>query len=252
MQYHLDTIPVWDALKAHSVCPVCLLSNKLEADRIQYYLGGSVMEPDIRIQVNKKGFCPRHQQLLYEQKNKLGHALMMLSHTDEVLEGLNKSIDKLSGTDKPGKKALLFSKDRQGQMSVERESAGMLHITSAGCVICDAVNEHMNRYNYTFLHLFKNDTSFKQEFSRSDGLCLEHTAVLIQFAAEQFDPGLCREFALVSLRLLKDKLSGVREDLYWFTQKFDYRNQDKPWGNSKDALERVINTLQGHVIGKLP
>ena len=27
--------------------------------------------------------------------------------------------------------------------------------------------------------------------------------------------------------------------------KFDYRNQSKPWGNSRNALERTINRLRG-------
>ena len=36
----------------------------------------------------------------------------------------------------------------------------------------------------------------------------------------------------------------------WFTLKFDYRNQDKPWGNSKNALERTVNRLRGRCVGE--
>ena len=32
----------------------------------------------------------------------------------------------------------------------------------------------------------------------------------------------------------------MQKDLEWFTDKFDYRNADAPWKNSKDALPRTI------------
>ena len=84
MAYHLDTIPVWDAVKLEGECPLCALRRRSELIDVDRYLGASVMEPDTRIQVNQKGFCPRHQVLLYAQKNRLGHALMMHTHLKET------------------------------------------------------------------------------------------------------------------------------------------------------------------------
>ena len=46
----------------------------------------------------------------------------------------------------------------------------------------------------------------------------------------------------------KKNMERIEKELEWFTLKFDYRNQDKPWGNSRDALERAINKLQGACI----
>jgi len=40
-------------------------------------------------------------------------------------------------------------------------------------------------------------------------------------------------------------LETMCKDIEWFTLKFDYRNQDKPWGNSKDAVPRTIRKLLG-------
>ena len=40
-------------------------------------------------------------------------------------------------------------------------------------------------------------------------------------------------------------LGELERDVEWFTLKFDYRNSDKPWGNSKDAVIRAIRTLTG-------
>ena len=80
MRYHIDTIPVWDAVKLDGECPLCFLRRQTEHLLIDRYLGASVMESDTRITVNEKGFCPGHQAMLYAKQNRLGHALMMHSH----------------------------------------------------------------------------------------------------------------------------------------------------------------------------
>lgn len=36
-----------------------------------------------------------------------------------------------------------------------------------------------------------------------------------------------------------------REEVTWFTDKFDYRNKDKDWGNSKDSIQRCMQKLGG-------
>ena len=42
-----------------------------------------------------------------------------------------------------------------------------------------------------------------------------------------------------------ERLEG---EIEWFTKKFDYRNSDKPWGNSRDAVKRSVNKLRWHVV----
>mgnify|MGYP006322961003 CR=1 FL=1 len=85
MQYHLETIPVWEAMEAESPCPFCMLYSKLEANEVDRSLGGSVMEPDARIRVNETGICAHHHQLLFGMQNRLGHALLCDSHSKEIL-----------------------------------------------------------------------------------------------------------------------------------------------------------------------
>ena len=36
----------------------------------------------------------------------------------------------------------------------------------------------------------------------------------------------------------------LREDVSWFCKKFDYRYDQEPWYNSKDAVERAIIFLR--------
>ena len=97
MRYHIDTIPVWDAMKLDGECFLCALRRKLELGEVDRYLGASVMEPDTRIQVNDIGFCARHQVLLYEQKNRLGHALMMHTHLKETIRKLQPILEEELG-----------------------------------------------------------------------------------------------------------------------------------------------------------
>ena len=84
MRYHIDTIPVWDAMKLDGECLLCALERKTELGEAERYLGASVMEPDTRVQVNEKGFCQHHHAMLFGMSNRLGHALMLESHMIET------------------------------------------------------------------------------------------------------------------------------------------------------------------------
>ena len=57
-----------------------------------------------------------------------------------------------------------------------------------------------------------------------------------------------RQFAFSVLSGVRRALETDEKDLEWFTLKFDYRNQSKPWGNSRNALERTANRLRGRCI----
>ena len=83
------TIPVNDAFNIQDGCPFCRMYDTLEANELDIILGASMMEPDIRIETNKKGFCREHYEKMFTMKNRLGLALMMESHLDELIKGVN-------------------------------------------------------------------------------------------------------------------------------------------------------------------
>ena len=116
------------------------------------------------------------------------------------------------------------------------------------CVICEDIESHMNRYLYTFIHLWKTDTAFRKKWEASKGVCIPHAVELLRFSAKQLNAANQQLFAQSLLSLLKSNLAEDEKDLEWFTLKFDYRNQSKPWGNSRNALERTINRLRGECI----
>ena len=103
----------------------------------------------------------------------------------------------------------------------------------------------MNRYLFTTLHLFENDGEFRSVFLASKGLCIPHARALTRMAGENLSAEKAEAFCSQLNALQKRNLERVEQELFWFTQKFDYRNADKPWGNAKDSPERAILKLRG-------
>lgn len=242
MQYHLDTIPVWEAMEQKADCPLCALRQRTEQEEIERTLGSGVMEPDVRIHFNERGVCKAHQQMLFARQNRLGHALLMDSHVKEQLEHLQKLRRQLSDSDKP----------RRAWLTGNGDSAALaeaLQALASRCVVCDRLDEHMARYRYTFLHLWKTSKEFQAAWAQSQGVCLPHAAELISDASSQLNRAQQTGFSSQTLQHLTERLTEDEKDLDWFTRKFDYRNQAEPWGNSKTALERVVNRLRGRCLG---
>lgn len=245
MQYHLETIPVWEAMEQRAECPLCALRSKTERDVLERTLGESVMEPSERIRANRTGFCATHQKLLYGMGNRLGHALLMDSHGQQRLAQVRALAAKASQA-------------AGGRRFWGRKGAGLSHTAqelaalAQGCVVCETVEAHMARYRHTFLHLYRHDGAFRAAWEASHGLCLPHLADLLALAATELPEGMRAAFAAEGLRKLARLLEADGDDLRWFTSKYDYRNHDKPWGDSKTALQRMANRLRGQCIDDAP
>lgn len=255
MKYHIDTIPVWDAMKRDGECLLCALERKTELDEAERYLGASVMEPDIRVQVNAKGFCRRHHGMLYGMSNRLGHALMLESHMIETRERTAKAIKKLEGAADALKGSGLagkFSGKSKNAEATIREQAAELLDMAGSCLMCDTIEENMMRYLHTFFHLYQNDSDFRSRFASGKGLCLPHTGRLLEAAPAELGAKELGEFVSTVARLQTENLDRIQEDISWFIKKFDYRYEKESWGTSKDAVERTVNKLRGWCVGKEP
>ena len=69
MKEKIHTIPVNDAFDAKSECPVCSMYRDLERRALDFVLGPSYMEDDIRTKTNELGFCGTHLKMLLSEKN---------------------------------------------------------------------------------------------------------------------------------------------------------------------------------------
>ena len=243
MKYTLDTIPVLDAYKTGCECPLCQLRIACEDSYVDSMLGAAYMKPDCRVRTNEVGFCTRHFQLMYDRRNRLGLALMTHTHMQEVIS----SVESILKADEPARGGLLAS------LRGGRDEGGTpqkIRARMSGCVICEQMEGAVNRYAYTIAQLYGTNSEFKAMFDASKGFCLPHLALVLEMAEKTLSGEALRAFKAAVSAVELPNLKRIEGELEWFTLKFDYRNTDKPWGNSRDAVERAINKLMGACVGE--
>ena len=254
MRYHIDTIPVWDAAKLDGECLLCALHRKTELGEAERYLGASVMEPDVRIQVNARGFCQKHHAMLFGMSNRLGHALMLESHNAETSTAVAKHLEAAKKAAADLAAAPLGKLSRAGNAASKRleQEISALQTMTESCLMCDSIAENMRRYLHTFFHLWQNDREFRQRVTEGKGFCLPHCAELLRVGREELGAREYSEFVQVMDRLERESLERLQGDISWFIKKFDYRFASEPWKNSRDAVPRAVNKLRGWCVGDEP
>ncbi len=223
MREKIYTIPVNEAFDDQSgKCPFCLLYEKLQEDELTLILGASMMEPDVRIQTNEKGFCGKHFHMLRTRKNRLGLGLIMESHLDEV----KKSI-------KPG-----------GFLARDKSAAPKKNIESLekSCYICDRIAFNFDNMIDTATMLYEGEKEFRTKFAAQKCFCLPHYRKLLE-ASVKMSKKYREEMAEDAAKVVGAYLDKLKEDVSWFCKKFDYRYDNEPWYDSKDAIERAIRFL---------
>ena len=226
MAEKLYTIPVNDAFNKDCECPVCEMYKKLENDALEFTLGPSYMEEDIRDMTDKAGFCKDHAKKMYERGNRLGMALMYQTHTYGVIEAIEKK--------KPSSKGGFLKKADNSSL------IDYIKNMSKSCFICDRIQNVFERYIATIMYLWKNDNDFIEKYKTSKGFCMEHYAMLVEYASKELSGKNLESFIEITEKLFLDNIKRVKEDLDWFIDKFDYRYKNEPWKNSKDALPRML------------
>ena len=87
MKETICTIPINDIFMPKDGCPICRMEKMLEEQYVKFVTGDAMMEPNIRIETNKKGFCHRHFSQMFEKGQKLPNALILESHLQEIKIG---------------------------------------------------------------------------------------------------------------------------------------------------------------------
>ena len=234
MKEKLYTIPVNDAFDTDCECPVCMMAQKLEAGAIEFTMGPSYMEDDVREMTSKLGFCEKHLGMLYQNQNRLGLALILQSQMDRVM----KDVEKLSKTEEVAASPSLFRKRTAPTKITEH-----LHKLQDSCFICDKIDRTLERYIATIFHLYHTSEEFRNKFSECKGFCSSHYTALYEAAPKYLYGEELSVFLKLLNKLYLENMKRVREDLEWFINKFDYRYQEEPWKNAKDALPRTIQKL---------
>lgn len=225
----LYTIPVNEAFDTDCECPVCQMKKTLEESAIEFTMGPSYMEDDVRAETDKIGFCSHHLSKLYENQNRLGLALMLKTHMDKTIA----DIEKLST--KTGKSSSFLKK--KSELTPVKTYVNLL---DESCYICDKVNNSFNRYILTLFTLYNTEEAFRNKFKKSKGFCTTHYGLLFEEAGNYLGSSTLEEFRKTLTNLYIENMKRVKEDLEWFIDKFDYRYVNEPWKNSKDALIRTM------------
>ncbi len=237
MSEQLFTIPVNDAFDEKCECPLCSLYKKLEADAIEFTMGPSYMEDDNREVTDRLGFCKRHVSMLYANKNRLGLALMLNTHMNKVSKELSEAARK--GTPKAG--LLAPKKDKPPVVEyIER--------LNSSCFVCDRINLNFPRYIDTIFYLWKKDESFREKLKGCSGFCVAHYGVLYDEGRKKLGQKAYDEFIEALNKVFFENYDRVNSDVSWFIDKYDYRNKDADWKNSKDAIPRAIIKTDSEIL----
>lgn len=215
------TIPVNEAFDAcaedhEKGCPFCEMFRKVQENELDLILGASMMEPDIRIKTNEQGFCDKHFSMMLKRKNRLGLALMLESHLAHVAKeakgfGSMKKIDKINHS----------------------------------CYICSRIDYHIDKMFETAAWLFENDRAFEDKIRNQTYFCMKHYHKFLEVGKNEISRKKYSDFERIVTKVNETYLSELSSDVSWFCKKFDYRYDDEPWGNAKNAPERAIKFLTG-------
>lgn len=225
MHERIYTIPVNEAFAKKDGCPFCKLYEKLEKDELDIILGASMMEPDVRIKTNELGFCDRHFSAMFEMKNRLGLALMLESHLEELKKEL--------------KTGNIFSRDI-GSKSVSR-----IEKLENDCYVCERIAEKFGKMFETAAFLFDEEPDFKKKFEQAEYFCLPHYKQYVLAAKNVLPKDKYSDLVRAANEKMENYLYSLKDDISLFCKKFDYRFDDLPWGNSKSSVERSIRFLTG-------
>ncbi len=235
MKEKLYTIPVNEAYDSEHECPLCYIKETLEKQSIDFTMGPSYMEDDVRAVTDKIGFCKDHVGLLYEDQNRLGLALMLKTHLDKTID----TIEKLDS--KPSKPFTgFFNKKKE-----EDPLVSYINELEESCFICNKINNTFDRYINTIFILYKSNEDFRKKSSQIKGYCTGHYGLLFEQAPNFLRGEYLESFISELNKVYIYNMKRVRDDLDWFIDKFDYRFKDAPWKNSKDALQRTIIKTNG-------
>ncbi|MCD8015446.1 MAG: DUF6062 family protein [Lachnospiraceae bacterium] len=243
MKEKLYTIPLNDAVNENDECPFCFIERKLEQDALDFTIGSgsSYMESDIREQTDKIGFCREHLKKMYDYGNTLGNSLIMKTHYQKLMKEMHEQFASF----KPGKSQKFPLIRRQNAGGEKNAIQAWTGSKDCSCYICQMIRPTFDRYIETFFYLYKQDNAFKNKVLNGKGFCLHHFGVLCGAADQYLNEKEKAEFYPAIFDVMEKNFARIEEDVSWLVDKFDYRNRDADWKNSKDALTRSMQKLRG-------
>ncbi len=242
MKEQLHTIPIADAMANSGECPFCYIERRTENHMLDFVLGhgASYMEADIRDMTDREGFCRAHFKKMYDYGNSLGNAWILKTLYARHIEEMDKEFKNFK-PDSVKKSGLFKKKDETSSNSI----VNWIEQRENSCFICSSVQNTFNAYMKTFFTMYKKDEDFRRQVAETKGFCLDHFKVLLSGADEYLNDKERKNFYDMVLPQMQENMKRVYEDVAWFIEKYDYKNKDADWKDSKDAIQRGMQKLRG-------
>lgn len=208
MRDDITSIPISEVFEEIGGCPICRLKNILEERTVKYITGAAMMEPDIRIETNKKGFCNLHYKQMMDNGPKLSVALILQSHIEHLTTTNYLSSNK----------------------------------TTLSCYVCDKLNHNMSQILNNLCVLWEKEMDFRTLFNKQEYICLSHCKELIN-ASNKISKRRRKDFIDDTVNLTKNKALELTEELKEFCYMFDYRSGGKASEKAKESPENAVHWL---------
>ena len=240
MKEQLYTIPLNDAVNAGDECPFCFVERSLEQDSLDFVLGScaSYMESDVRALTDAQGFCREHFKKMFDYGNTLGNGWILKTHFMKTRNDLNNEIKRF----RPGKVSLA---DKLKGKTASNSIVDWVRSREDSCYVCRHSAEIYARYIDTFFVMFRDDDNFRSRVAASKGFCITHFGDLCAAADSKLSGPQLDAFYEMIFPLMQKNLDRLQEDVNWLIEKFDYRNANADWKESKDAVQRGMQKLKG-------
>ena len=227
MKEVIYTIPINDAYDVKCGCPVCRLEKKLDEDACEYVMGAAMMEPDVRIETNRLGFCHEHFSVMLGMKNRLSLALMLQSYLGELLEN--------------GVKADMKHVSKKEFESVSHK----LYEASDNCFICERVKEKLHLFAKNIIYIWQSEPEFREKTRAQEYFCPKHLSLLCETAKGILPKRSYTDFLNDHFLSSRKILEGLSEEVTKFCNSYNYMFRDIPLGEAKNSIERTIDFLNG-------
>lgn len=208
MREDICSIPITEVFEKNDGCPICRVYDILEARMVDYITGAAMMEPDIRVETNKVGFCRRHFDKMGECKTKLAFSLVLNTHLDRLM--------KLS------------------PQEIEKE----LPALNSSCFVCEKMEWGATRLVDTVFKLYETEPDFRKMFADQPYICLDHYELLLRGVKNKKLKKTKNEFKTDLYSLYKKRGEKLCAALQKFSMSFDYRAD-----HSAPMPEEVRNSL---------
>lgn len=227
MRESILTIPINEIFEPKCGCPICSMRNMLENRTVEYIMGAAMMEPDVRIETNRLGFCKEHFDMMQKQKNRLSLALMLQTRLAEIKD------TGMTTKKAPEQKRSLFAP----KQTASRKMTDL----NQTCFVCEKTNWGMERLMRTFFEMYGHP-EFRALLMEQEYICFPHYELLNEIAPNYLQKDALTAFRKDISELTKKHLEELYNDVSHYCSMYDYRNtgKDADWGNSKNSIERAI------------